>query len=34
MRAKSFSEITVKELVSKQEPFQVDGDRQEVILVD
>ena len=34
MRAKSFSEITGKELLSEQEPFQVDGDRKEVILVD
>ena len=34
MRTKSFSEITGKELLSEQEPFQVDGDRQEVILVD
>ena len=34
MRTKSFSEITIQELLSEQEPFQVDGDRQEVIMVD
>jgi hypothetical protein len=34
MRTKSFSEITIQELLSEQEPFQVDGDRKEVILVD
>jgi hypothetical protein len=34
MRTRSFSEITGKELLREQEPFQVDGDRKEVILVD